>query len=108
MLNKSFSLHVSKLIKSYNKTIRVDSDKSISIRSLRVTGKGNKDRLVILTQASIDCLKKLAYENGHSDIGSTQFFGEKGTNDETKIILNCGNSGTSMRLLSGLLSGQSR
>ena len=36
MLNKSFSLYVSKLIKPYNKTIQVDSDKSISIRSFLI------------------------------------------------------------------------
>ena len=36
MLNKSFSLHVSETIKPYNKIIRVDSDKSISIRSFLV------------------------------------------------------------------------
>ena len=36
MLNKSFSLNVSKLIKPYNKIIRVDSDKSISIRSFLI------------------------------------------------------------------------
>ncbi len=36
MLNKSFSLYVSNLIKPYNKTIRIDSDKSISIRSFLI------------------------------------------------------------------------
>ena len=36
MLNKRFSLRVSKLIKPYNKTIWVDSDKSISIRSFLI------------------------------------------------------------------------
>ncbi len=48
-------------------------DFNLDAKTLKVTGKGNKDRLVILTQASIDCLKKLAYENGHCDIGSAQF-----------------------------------
>ena len=36
MYNKSFSLYVSNKIKSYSKTIRVDSDKSISIRSFLI------------------------------------------------------------------------
>ena len=36
MLNKSFSLHVFKKIKPYNKVIEVDSDKSISIRSFLI------------------------------------------------------------------------
>ena len=36
MLNKSFSVSISNQIKSYNKTIKVDSDKSISIRSFLI------------------------------------------------------------------------
>ena len=36
MLNKSFSLYVSSPIKPYNKTIQVDPDKSISIRSFLI------------------------------------------------------------------------
>ena len=36
MLNKSFSVNISGQIKSYSKTINVDSDKSISIRSFLV------------------------------------------------------------------------
>ena len=36
MLNKTFSLYVSKLIKPYKKIIQVDSDKSISIRSFLI------------------------------------------------------------------------
>ena len=36
MLNKSFSLYVSNSIKPYSKTISIDSDKSISIRSFLV------------------------------------------------------------------------
>ena len=65
MLNKSFSLHVSKLIKSYNKTIRVDSDKSISIRSLLIGAISHNISEVKNVLESddifscIDCLKKL-------------------------------------------------
>ena len=36
MLNKSFSVIVSKQIKNYKKNIKVDSDKSISIRSFLI------------------------------------------------------------------------
>ena len=36
MLNKSFSINTYGQIKSYNKTISVDSDKSISIRSFLI------------------------------------------------------------------------
>jgi len=36
MLNKSFSVIISKKIKQFKKTIQVDSDKSISIRSFLI------------------------------------------------------------------------
>ena len=36
MLNKSFSINTFNQIKSYNKTINIDSDKSISIRSFLI------------------------------------------------------------------------
>ena len=36
MLNKSFSIHVSRSIKPFKKIIQVDSDKSISIRSFLI------------------------------------------------------------------------
>ena len=36
MLNKSFSINTYRKIKAYKKTINVDSDKSISIRSFLI------------------------------------------------------------------------
>ena len=65
MLNKSFSLHVSKLIKPFNKVIIVDSDKSISIRSFLIGAVSHNISEVKNVLESddifscINCLKKL-------------------------------------------------
>ena len=65
MLDKSFSLHVSKLIKPYNKSIKVDSDKSISIRSFligAISHNISEIKNVLESDdvfACINCLKKL-------------------------------------------------
>ena len=65
MLNKSFSVYTSVQIKSYNKIINVDSDKSISIRSFLI-GAISHDiseiRNVLESEdifSCIKCLKKL-------------------------------------------------
>ena len=112
MLNKSFSLLVSKGINSYNKIIRVDSDKSISIRSFLIGSISHNITEVKNVLESfdvfscIDCLRKLGvkiikikakhYLIHGKGLGS--FYAKKNT------ILNCGNSGTTARLLVGLLS----
>ena len=65
MLNKSFLLSVSELIKPYNKTIRIDSDKSISIRSFLIGAISHNISEVknVLESddvlSTINCLKKL-------------------------------------------------
>ena len=112
MLNKSFSLHVSKLIKSYNKTIRVDSDKSISIRSLLIGAISHNISEVKNVLESddifscIDCLKKLGVKIDKVKAKHYRVYG-KGLGSlyaKKNTILNCGNSGTTARLLIGLLS----
>ena len=65
MLNKCFSLYVSKPIKPYNKTIKVDSDKSISIRSFLIGAISHNVSVVKNVLESddvfscINCLRKL-------------------------------------------------
>ena len=65
MLNKKFSINTFSQIKSYNKTINVDSDKSISIRSfLLVSISHNISEIKNILESEdifscIDCLKKL-------------------------------------------------
>jgi len=112
MLNKSFSLHVSKSIKSFHKTIRVDSDKSISIRSFiigAISHNVSEVKNVLESDdvfSCINCLRKLGVKidkvkNGHYLVygkGLGSLYAKKNT------ILNCGNSGTTARILIGLLS----
>ena len=110
-INK-FNLKIKKKILSFKKTINVDADKSISIRSfliaaisqnLSVASNVLESEDVIST---INCLKKLGvkikkikpkkyliYGNGMGSL-----FAKKNT------LLNFGNSGTLARLLIGILS----
>ena len=112
MLKKSFSISISRQIKSYNKTINVDSDKSISIRSFligAVSHNISEIKNVLESEdifSCINCLKKLGVKikkikAKHYLIygkGLGSFYAKKNT------VLNCGNSGTTARLLVGLLS----
>ncbi|MDC0426861.1 3-phosphoshikimate 1-carboxyvinyltransferase [Pelagibacteraceae bacterium] len=112
MLNKSFSLYVSELIKPYNKIIQVDSDKSISIRSFligAVSHNISKINNVLESEdvfSCIDCLRKLGVKINKTKTKQYLVYG-KGLGSlyaKKKTILNCGNSGTTARLLVGLLS----
>ena len=112
MVNKSFSLHTSKLIKSYNKTINVDPDKSISIRSFLVGAiSHNISEITNVLESEdvfscINCLQKLGVKIQKKKPKSYIVYG-KGLGSlhaKKNTILNCGNSGTTARLLVGLLS----
>ncbi len=112
MPRKKFNLSVNKKINSYNKIIKVDSDKSISIRSLIIGSISENITTVnnVLESedvfASINSLKKLGvkiskikkqkYLVHGKGLGSLQI------NKNGK--LNFGNSGTLARLLIGVLS----
>ena len=112
MLNKGFTVNVSKQIKPYNKTIYVDSDKSISIRSFLIGAiSHNISEIKNVLESSdvfscINCLRKLGVKIDKVKAkqylvygkGLGSFFANK------NIVLNCGNSGTTARLLVGLLS----
>ena len=112
MLNKSFSINTFDQIKPFNKTINVDSDKSISIRSFllgAISHNISEIKNVLESEdilSCINCLKKLGvkiqkvkakhYLVYGKGLGS--FYAKKNT------VLDCGNSGTTARLLVGLLS----
>ena len=112
MSNKSFSLTVSKKIDDFNSNSKVDSDKSISIRSFligSISQNISKIKNVLESEdvsATIKCLRKLGvkikktkqkeYEVYGQGLGS--MFCKKGT------VLNFENSGTLCRLLVGILS----
>jgi 3-phosphoshikimate 1-carboxyvinyltransferase len=111
MTNKNFDLIIKKKIKSFNKIITVDSDKSISIRSVLVGSVSENISQIknILesedVKSSIKCLKKL----GVKIIKKNKIYYVHGRGLGSLIvkkntILNFGNSGTLARLLIGLLS----
>ena len=112
MINKSFSLQVSKLIKPYNRIIQVDSDKSISIRSFligAISHNISEVKNVLESEdvfSCIDCLRKLGVSIKKIKTQHYRILG-KGLGSlyiKKNSILNCGNSGTTARLLVGLLS----
>ncbi len=111
MPSRSFRVITNKKILSFNKAIKVDSDKSISIRSLLfgAISEGISTVSNILESkdvtSTINCLKKLGvkilkkknlYLIYGKGLGSLK--GKKNS------LLNFGNSGTLARLLIGLLS----
>ena len=112
MLNKSFSLNVSNQIKPYNKTINVDSDKSISIRSFLIGAISHNISEVKNVLESGDvfscilCLKKLGVKIDKIKAKQYLIYG-KGLGSffaNKNAVLDCGNSATTARLLVGLLS----
>ena len=112
MLTKNFSLHISRLIKPYNKTIRVDSDKSISIRSFlfgAVCHNISEIKNVLESDdvfSCINCLRKLGVNFNKINAKHYLVYG-KGLGSlsaKKNTVLDCENSGTTARLLIGLLS----
>ena len=112
MILKRFNLSLNNKINNYKKTITVDSDKSISIRSFLIGAISQNTSIVknaLESQdviSTISCLKKLGikinkfspknYSINGKGLGS--LFAKKNT------LLNFGNSGTLARLLIGILS----
>ncbi len=111
MISKNFDLVIKKKINSYNKTITVDSDKSISIRSILIGSISQNISEVknILesedVKSSIKCLKKLGVKIIKKN--KTYYIYGKGLGSlsaRNNTTLNFGNSGTLARLLIGILS----
>lgn len=112
MSKKSFQLIVKNKIYPFKKTITIDSDKSISIRSFligAISHNISEARNVLESEdvfSCINCLKKLGVKiikkkSKHYLIygkGLGSFYAKK------NAVLDCGNSGTTARLLVGLLS----
>ena len=112
MNSKKFNVFLNSKINSYKKTIKIDSDKSLSIRSFLIGAISNNISLVsnILesedVKSTISACRKLgvkiervkpqSYKIYGKGLGS--LFAYKNTN------LNFGNSGTLARLLIGILS----
>tara|TARA_B100001250_G_scaffold358424_1_gene334724 strand:+ start:288 stop:1634 length:1347 start_codon:yes stop_codon:yes gene_type:complete len=111
MQAKSFSLNINHKIKPFIKSIKVDSDKSLSIRSFLI-GSICEDISVaknILESedvfSTISCLKKLGVQIKKKS--KSYFIYGKGIGSlfaKKNLNLNFGNSGTLARLLIGILS----
>ncbi len=112
MKSKHFSLNLSHKLKPYKKNIKVDSDKSLSIRSFLI-GSISQDVSVVKNVLESDdvfstifALKKLGVKILKVKPGCYQIFG-KGLGSlfaKRNLKLNFGNSGTLARLLIGILS----
>ena len=112
MVNKSFSVNTSGQIKSYDKTINVDSDKSISIRSFLIGAISHnitEIKNVLESEdvfSCINCLRKLGVKIQKVKAKQYLIYG-KGLGSlyaKKNTVLDFGNSGTTARLLVGLLS----
>ena len=112
MPSRKFNLVLGKKIKSFKKTIKVDPDKSISIRSFLIGSisqniSSNKNILESEDVLStINCLRKLGVKIKKKGKSNYLVYGKGlGSLDAKKITeLNFGNSGTLARLLIGILS----
>ena len=111
MLNKSFEVIISNKIKPFKKTINIDADKSISIRSFIIGSISHNISKIDNAlesddvHSTINCLEKLGtkiikknrqYLIYGKGLGS--LIAKKNT------VLNVGNSGTCARLITGLCS----
>ena len=112
MYSKSFNLTVNHKIKPFNKSIKVDSDKSLSIRSFllgSIAQNISEVKNVLESEdvfSTINCLKKLGVQIKSKSNGSYLIYG-KGLGShfaKKNLSLNFGNSGTLARLLIGILS----
>lgn len=107
-------LTVSPLSHPIKATISIPPDKSISHRAIIIGSISNGKTEIKNLSSSTDCLntlkimQQLGVEiNNFNNFETVTIYG-KGFRSfsESKNILNCGNSGTTIRLLSGLLSAQ--
>ena len=112
MSNKSFNVILNKKISPFNKTIEVDPDKSISIRSiligsisLNISTVKNVLESFDVKSAILSC-KKLGVKIKKIKSKQYKIYG-KGLGSlfiKKNSVLNFGNSGTLARLLIGILS----
>ena len=104
------NLKINKTIKTYNKSIQIEGDKSLSIRwALLASQASGKSRCINILKSedvlnTLKCLVKLGVKvklsNNNCEING---LGLNGYQYKKKIILNAGNSGTLARLILGFL-----
>jgi 3-phosphoshikimate 1-carboxyvinyltransferase len=94
-------------------TVSLPADKSISHRSALLSALGRGPSRIFNypnsadPQSTLDCLRTLGVTAERNDDGVMEVTGRglRGLSPPTEPV-NCGNSGTTMRLLSGILAGQ--
>ena len=112
MPSRKFNLVLGKKIKSFKKTIKVDPDKSISIRSFligSISQNISSNKNVLESEdvlSTINCLKKLGVKIIKKAKSNYLVYGNGlgSLNARATTELNFGNSGTLARLLIGILS----
>ena len=111
MPKKSFNIVIRKKIDQFNKVIKVDSDKSISIRSLLIGSiSQNVSKITNILKSedvfsTIECLKKLGIKIVKKKTGYYVYGKGLGSfRAKANTKLNFGNSGTLARLMIGLLT----
>ena len=112
MPSRKFNLVLGKKIKSFKKTIKVDPDKSISIRSFligSISQNISSNKNVLESEdvlSTINCLKKLGVKIIKKAKSNYLVYGKGLGSFATRATteLNFGNSGTLARLLIGILS----
>ena len=112
MLHKSFSVNVINKIGKFNKSIEIDSDKSLSLRGFLIGSISQNISEIknVLesedTYSAIDCLKKLGVKIKKIKPKHYLVYGKGLGSLYTKknAVLNFGNSGTLARLLIGILA----
>ena len=114
-MKKKISVLINKKINKYNRTIKVDSDKSLSLRALILASQCigiSSIRNLLESEDVLNCLKalktlgvKIEKKNNIYLVYGNGLNSFKTKKKLTKIFV--GNSGTTARLLSGLLSTHS-
>ena len=103
---------INRIIKKYNKKIKVDGDKSLSIRfallASQAIGKSKADNLLKSedVESTINCLKKLGVKISWDKKNNFCLINGNGLNSyvyKDNLTLNGNNSGTCVRLLTSLL-----
>jgi 3-phosphoshikimate 1-carboxyvinyltransferase len=99
-------------LKRLNAELRMPGDKSISHRAMILAGLASGTSTVSGLLASGDCLQTLqamqalGVETEMLDAGTFRITGRRGKLLPSGEPIDCGNSGTTMRLLAGILAGQ--
>jgi 3-phosphoshikimate 1-carboxyvinyltransferase len=102
---------VSKLKNGLNGSVEIPSDKSISHRSVMFTSLAKGTSIIKNFSHGADCIstlelfKSLGVDIEYIDDKTLRVVSD-GTLKNSSVKLNCGNSGTTMRLCSGILSAQ--